>query len=300
MYTAITMADRRAAAFQLRPSNIRVAPLDAPGVYPGCYLVVYRAGEAAQLLRRNPLPALPPEQHHLVADLNAAVDPEDAGVHRNPSEERPTGAPDQGVAPPRQRPPVSLRVAHRHRGGERRAVGPVREPVGYPLPGPEPPDARDVALERHGRPQPLLCRIAPVSLRVQAVERDPGPHAAVAGLRVPQQRGRVRGVGERTPERLVREHGVEELDLAAGLPGVGVGRGEVGVDARDPAGEDLPRLPHLGRLYTPAVHAGIHLQVRLEPRHRAYALRALDGVGRHGEAVAAGDKQALRPEIRED
>src|ERR671916_2496397 len=99
------MADRRAAAFQLRPSNIRVAPLDAPGVYPGSDLVVYRAGKKAELLGRDPLPALLPDQHHLVADRHAFVHPEDAGVHRNPPEERPSGAPDQGEAPPRKAAP---------------------------------------------------------------------------------------------------------------------------------------------------------------------------------------------------
>src|SRR5215210_8773984 len=100
----MTMADRRAADFQLRSSNILVAPLDAPGVYPGCYLVVYRAGEAAELLRGDPLPFLLPEQHHLVPDLHPVVHPKDAGVHRNPPEQRPPDAPDQGVAPPREGP----------------------------------------------------------------------------------------------------------------------------------------------------------------------------------------------------
>src|SRR4028119_1482927 len=57
------MADRRAAAFQLRSSNIRVAPLDAPGVDPGSYLVVYRAGKPSELLRGN-LSVPPPHQQH--------------------------------------------------------------------------------------------------------------------------------------------------------------------------------------------------------------------------------------------
>src|SRR4028119_1118241 len=109
------MADRRAAAFQLRPSNIRVAPLDAPGVDPGSYLVVYRAGKPPELLHGNPFVPLLPEQHYLLPDLHPAVHPEHAGVHRNPPEERPSGAPDQGLSLPRQGPPAPPRATPRHR-----------------------------------------------------------------------------------------------------------------------------------------------------------------------------------------
>src|SRR4028119_1401123 len=56
------MADRRAAAFQLRPSNIRVAPLDPPGVDPGRDLVVYRVAKPPELLRRHFFVALRPDQ----------------------------------------------------------------------------------------------------------------------------------------------------------------------------------------------------------------------------------------------
>src|SRR5918998_4239038 len=138
------MADRRAAAFQLRSSNIRVAPLDAPGVDPGSYLVVYRAGKPAKLLGKNRLVSLPPEQHDLVPDLHPLVRPEHAGVHSNPPEKWPPDAPDQGAGPPRQGPPVPLRVSHRHRRRQGRLLRPERQPVGDTLPGREPPDIRDV------------------------------------------------------------------------------------------------------------------------------------------------------------
>src|SRR4028118_2427882 len=130
------MADRRAAAFQLRPSNIRVAPLDAPAVDPGGYLVVYRAGKPPELLRGNPFVPLPPEQHDLVPDLDPAVHPEHAGVHRNPPEERPPGAPDQGAPPNRQGPPA-----------------PPPAPRARPPP-PAPPRGRGRRAPRTGPPPP--------------------------------------------------------------------------------------------------------------------------------------------------
>src|SRR4028119_402817 len=104
------MADRRAAAFQLRPSNIRVAPLDPPGVDPGRDLVVYRVAKPPELLRRHFFVALRPDQHDLVPDLHCAGSFEDAGVHREPSEEGPPPTPDQGVGLPRERSTVTLRV----------------------------------------------------------------------------------------------------------------------------------------------------------------------------------------------
>src|SRR5215204_6159997 len=99
----MTTADRRAADFQLRPSNILVAPLDASGVYPCGDLVVYRACEGAELFRRNTLGALHAEQYHLIPYLDLFARPEDAGVHRNPSQERAAEAPDQGLRPSRER-----------------------------------------------------------------------------------------------------------------------------------------------------------------------------------------------------
>src|SRR5215207_9464225 len=106
----MTIADLRAAGFHLRPSNILVSPLDAAGVYPRGDLVVYRASARAELLRGNTPFALGAEQHNLIPHLNRAADPEDAGVHRNPSEQRAPEALDQGLSPPREGPPVPLRI----------------------------------------------------------------------------------------------------------------------------------------------------------------------------------------------
>src|SRR5215216_5513587 len=102
----MTTAARLAANFQLRSSNILVAPLDAPRVHPGRYLVVYRAGPRAQLFGRDAPAALLADQHDLVPDLDRPVHPEDAGVHRDPPQKRPALAPDQGLRLPRERPPV--------------------------------------------------------------------------------------------------------------------------------------------------------------------------------------------------
>src|ERR687898_382765 len=102
----MTTAARRAAYFQLRSSNILVAPLDAPGVDPGRYLVVYRAGPRAELLRRHPAAGLLAEQHDLVPDLHRPAHPEDAGVHRDPSQKAAPSARDEGFSPSRECPPV--------------------------------------------------------------------------------------------------------------------------------------------------------------------------------------------------
>src|SRR5919112_3363512 len=111
----MTTTARLAAHFQLKSSNILVAPLDAPGVHPGRYLVVYRAGPEAKLLGRDAPAALLAEQHDLVTDLYGFIHPEDAGIHRDPPEERSPHAPDQGLGPPREGPPVPFGVADRHR-----------------------------------------------------------------------------------------------------------------------------------------------------------------------------------------
>src|SRR3712207_3504656 len=129
----MTTAARLAAYFQLRSSNILVAPLDAPGVNPGRYLVVYRAGPEAELLGRDTLAFLLAEQHDLVPDLYDLVRSEDAGVHRYPPEQGPPLAPDQGLRPPRERSPVPFGVPHRHRRREHRLIYPEGQPVGYPI-----------------------------------------------------------------------------------------------------------------------------------------------------------------------
>src|SRR5215210_6044976 len=129
----MTTPARLAAHFQLRSSNILVAPLDAPGVHPGRYLVVYRAGPETKLLGRYAPAVLLAEQHDLVPYLYSVVHPEDAGVHRDPPEERSPLAPDQGLGPPRERPPVPFGVADRYRRREHRRGGPEGQPVGYPV-----------------------------------------------------------------------------------------------------------------------------------------------------------------------
>src|SRR5918998_596619 len=143
----MTTADLLAADFQLRSSNILVAPLDAAGIYPRGDLVVYRACAGAELFGADTLIALPAEQHDLIADLDVFVHPEHAGIHRDPPEERMPEAPDQRVSPSRERPPIPLRVPDGHGCREHRRPGPIGKPVRYPVPPGEPPHTGDVALE---------------------------------------------------------------------------------------------------------------------------------------------------------
>src|ERR671916_2241078 len=148
----MTTADLLAADFQLRSSNIGEAPLDAAGGYPRGDLVVYRACARTEFFGFNAPIALAAEQHDLVTNLDILVHPEDAGIHGNPPQQRAPLAPDQGLSPSRERPPVSLRVPYRHGRREHRRPGPVGQPVGYPFPPGESPHAGDVALECHRRP----------------------------------------------------------------------------------------------------------------------------------------------------
>src|SRR5215203_1156217 len=145
----MTTADLLAADFQLRSSNILVAPLNAAGVYPRGDLVVYRACAGAEIFGCNALFALAAEQHDLVPDLDIFVRPEDAGIHRDPPQQRAPLAPDKGLSLSRKRPPVPLRVPHRHGRREHRRPGPVGQPVGYPVTPGEVTHAGDVALEGH-------------------------------------------------------------------------------------------------------------------------------------------------------
>src|SRR5829696_3865467 len=185
----MTTAARRAAYFQLRSSNILVAPLDAPGVHPGRYLVVYRAGPRAELLRRDAPAGLLAEQHDLVPDLDRPVHPEDAGVHRDPPQKRPALSPYEGLRSSRERPPVPLGVPDWHRGREHRRVDPEGQPVGYPIARFQPPHVGNVALEDHRRPKPFPGRVPPVSGGVEAVERHAGADAVVARVWVPEDAG---------------------------------------------------------------------------------------------------------------
>src|SRR5918995_4652092 len=151
----MTTADLLAADFQLRSSNILVAPLDAAGVYPRGDLVVYRAGARAELFGCNALFTLATEQHDLVPDLDIFVRPEDTSIHRDPPQQRAPPALDQGLSLSRKRPPIPLRVPYRHGCREHRRPGSVGQPVGHPLTLSEVPHAGNVALEGHRRPQTL-------------------------------------------------------------------------------------------------------------------------------------------------
>src|SRR5918998_4223457 len=210
----MTPAARLAAHFQLRSSNILVAPLDAPGIHSGRYLVVYRAGPETKLLGRDTPAVLLAEQHDLVPDLYSVVHPEDAGVHRDPPQERPPLAPDKGLRPPRERPPVPLGVTDRHRRREHRLFGPEGQPVGYPIARLQPPHTGDVALDGHRRPETLFRRVSPISRRVEAVERHAGTDAVVVRSGVPEDGRGVRGVHQRAAERVGGEDGLEGTYLA--------------------------------------------------------------------------------------
>src|SRR5215216_6814988 len=148
----MTTADLLAADFQLRSSNILVAPLDAAGIYPRGDLVVYRARVCAEFFSGNTLFALFAEQYDLVPDLDICVHPEDTSIHRDPPQQRAPLAPDQGLSLSRKRPPIPLRVPYRHGRREHRRPGSVGQPVGYPVTPGEAPHAGNVALEGHRRP----------------------------------------------------------------------------------------------------------------------------------------------------
>src|ERR687897_1290811 len=296
----MTTAARLAAYFQLRSSNILIAPLDAPGVHPGCYLVVYRAGPRAELLGRDTLITLPTQQHDLVSDLDRAVHLEDAGIHRDPTQERPALAPDEGLGPSRERPPVPLSVPDRHRRSERCRAGPEGQSVGYPIARLKPPHVGDIALENHRGPEPLVARSPLVASRVEAVEGNARAHAVVMGAPVPQDASRVRSVDQRATERVRGQDLVEGGDLAPRLPLVAVRRGQVGVDALKLGAQDPARLPHLRRLDAPAVHPGVHLQMRLEAGTGGHTASARKRVGRDDEPVLLGEPEPVRQEVGED
>src|SRR5215212_7588996 len=190
----MTTADLLAAAFQLRSSNIVVAPLDAAGTNPRGDLVVYRACAGAEFFGCNALFTLAAEQHDLVPDLDVFIHPEDAGIHRDPAQERAPEAPDQGLSPSRECPLVSLRVPDGHGRREHRRLGPVGQPVGHSVPADQSPYVGDVAFEDHSGPQALRRRISLIARRVQTVERYAGTDAGVVRPGVPEGRRRVCGV----------------------------------------------------------------------------------------------------------
>src|ERR671910_3583134 len=127
----MTTADLLAADFQLRSSNIHVAPLDAAGIYPRGDLVVYRACAGAEFFGRNALFTLAAEQHDLVPDLDICVRPEDTSIHRDPPQQRASLAPDQGLSLSRKRPPIPLRVPYRAGAPMFAATVPVGYAEGY-------------------------------------------------------------------------------------------------------------------------------------------------------------------------
>src|SRR5215212_373514 len=210
----MTTAARRAAYFQLRSSNILVAPLNAPRVHPSRYLVVYRARPRTELLGRHPPAPLLTEQHDLVPNLDRGIRAEDAGVHRDAAQQRAALAPDESLGPSRERPSVALSVAYRHRRREGRGPGPEGQPVGYSIARLQPPHVGDIALEDHRRPEPLVGRVTRVACRVETVDRHAGPHAVVVRPGVPQGASRVRSVHQRAAERVGGEDGIEGGELA--------------------------------------------------------------------------------------
>src|SRR5215211_2246206 len=214
----MTTADLRAAGFHLRPSNILVAPLDATGVYPRGDLIVYRACTKAEFFCAHTLFALRAKQHDLVPDLDTLVDAEDAGVHRNPPQERAPEAPDQGLSLPRQCPPIPLRVPDGHGRRVHRRLGPESQPVRYPVPAGELAHTGNVALQGHSGPQAFRRRVSLVTGRVQTVERHAGTDAVVVRRGVPEGGRGVRRVHQSTAEGLRSEDGVEAFDLTPCRP----------------------------------------------------------------------------------
>src|SRR5215212_4557768 len=296
----MTIADLRTAGFHLSPSNILVTPLDAAGVYPRGDLVVYRACARAELFSTNTLFALPAEQHDLVPDLDISIHPEDAGIHRDPPQERAPLAPDQGLRPSRERPPIPLRVPDGHGRREHRRLGPVSQPVGYPVPGGELAHAGDVALEDHRGPEALHRGISLIASGVQPVECHARTDAGVVRLGVPEGCRGVCRVHQDTAEGLRGENGLEAFDLAPHRPFIGVGGGEMRIDAGELRAQYPARLRHLRGLHAPAVHPRVHLQVRLETLDGRDAPRARDRVGRHGQAMLSGEREPVRKEVGED
>src|SRR5215210_1635756 len=299
-YSAAAKAARLKAPFQSRSSNIGITPLDAPGVDPGRYLVVYRARPPGDLLGPDALPSLLPYQHHLVPDLDISLDPEQAGVHRHPSQQGTPLSPNERLRPVREEAAVSLGIPDRHRRREHRLLGPERQPVRDPLTGREAPDIRHIALERERGPQVLVGGIALVPRRMQAIEGHAGADAVVVGGGSPEDAGGVGCMHEDATEVLHGQHLVEDFELATGCPFVGVCRGEVGVDPDELYPEDLSRLSSLVRLDAPAVHAGVDLEVGFEAGICNDALRARNRVGRDLETVLSSEGEPIREEVGED
>src|SRR5919206_404179 len=112
--------------------------------------------------------------------------------------------------------------------------------------------------------------------------------------------GGVRGVHERAAEVLRGEHPLEQGELAVGCLFVGVSGSEVGVDTDELRSEDLTSLTCLVRLYTPAVHAGVDLEMSLKTRVGRDTLRARERVGRDLQAIITGEGEFIRQEVRKD
>jgi hypothetical protein len=122
---------------------------------------------------------------------------------------------------------------------------------------------------------------------------------------MPEDTGGVSGVHEkrrpRAAKRMRVERLVKEVELAAGLLFVRVGGSKMSVDADQLTAENftgLPRLAH-GR-DSPAVHAGVDLQMGFEPGPPRDMLRALDRVGRDLEAVLLGKGERSRKKVGKD
>src|SRR5215210_754505 len=105
---------------------------------------------------------------------------------------------------------------------------------------------------------------------------------------MPERAGRIRRMHKDTAEILRGEHFIEEGKLAICRPSIGVGGGEMGVDADELWPEDLANLRCLVRFYAPAVHAGVDLEVCLQTGTLRYTLRARDRVCRDLQAILSG------------
>src|SRR5919202_4306206 len=187
MYSTAATAARFVAPLQSRSSNIRVTPLDAPAVDPGRHLVVYRARPSRELLGPDAHAILLSQEHHLVPQLHFTVNPEDAGVHRNSSQDRAPHTPDKRRRSVRESAAISLGVPDRHRSCERRCLGSERQAVGDALTRREMSYICDIALQDKRGSQPFLCRIFPVTCRMQTVERYTRAYTVVVGGGVPEE-----------------------------------------------------------------------------------------------------------------
>ena len=212
----------------------RVAAPAAP--MPQTHLVADRAEARGPLLGRDPLVALPAEQHDLVAALHRVVAAVDHQlVHRDGADDRPAAAADQHVAVRRQAAAHAVGVAQRH--GRDVGVGGelVAQPVGQPVAGGQPLDERHPGLQRHA-PGAARRQVVDAGARRDAVDAMPArtndrraPGWASAPAELAAWTATPPSVGSAASTSSSR------ASWPAGVRVVGlVGDGEVGEDARQP------------------------------------------------------------------